>query len=205
MSSVLDRPSVESPSSPEENPYLFSVDQFYRIIELGIFPRERRVGLWEGMLYEKMAKTQSHAVAGINVTMTLARVLPQGWCLSSENPIAIGPRSAPLPDMVVLRGVGNDYLDRRPGPADVGLVVEFSLTSLKEDTGPKLAAYASAGIPSYWVLNLVEGVVHVYSEPIPAESRFASEATARRGESIPLTLDGVVACQVAASDLLPAR
>ena len=147
MASVLERLPVNAPALPEGRPYLFSVDDFYRMIELGIFPRESRVGLWKGRLYEKMAKTQAHVVAGINVTMTLAEgaapgMVPLGWESDRDRP------ERPLPDMVVLRGVGNDYLDRRPGPADVGPVVEFSPTSLKEDTGPKLAAYASAGIPA---------------------------------------------------------
>jgi Uma2 family endonuclease len=150
MSTILEQPSVEAPPSPRETPYLFSVDEFYRMIELDLFPRESRVSLWEGQVYEKMAKTQAHAVAGINLTMTLARALPPGWCLSSENPITVDPAKAPLPDMVVLRGTGNDYLDRRPSVADVGLVVEVSMSSLKFDTGAKLAAYASASIPAYW-------------------------------------------------------
>ncbi len=205
MSPVLDRPTVDAAPPAEESPYLFSVDDFYRMIELDIFPRESRVGLWNGRIYEKMAKTQAHAVASINASMTLFRVLPAGWCLSGENPITVGPDKAPLPDLVVLRGQGNDYLDRRPGPADVGLIVELSLSSLRIDTGPKLAAYASAGIPAYWVLNLKEGVIHVYSDPIPPEGRFASMATVGRDGSILLNLDGAPVGPIAASDLLPAR
>jgi len=205
MSSVLERSPVESPASPEEGPYLISVEEFYRMLEAEVFPREARVGLWEGRIYEKMAKTQAHAVAGNKATMALVRALPPGWFVGGENPVTVGPKRAPLPDLIVLRGAPDDYLDRRPGGADVGLVVELSLTSLKFDTGPKLAAYASAGIPAYWVLNLVDGVVHVHSDPIPVESRYASSATVRRGESFPFQLDGVPVGPIAASDLLPAR
>ncbi len=205
MSTALEQSPVEALSSPVEMPYLFSVDEFYRMVEIGIFAPERRVSLWEGRLYEKMAKTQAHAVAGINITMTLARTLPPGWCLSSENPITVGPDKAPLPDMVVLRGVGNDYLDRRPSVADVGLVVEISMSSLKFDTGAKLAAYASAGIPAYWVVNLLDRVVHLHSDPIPEEGRFTSVATLKPVESFPFSLDGTPIGPIAASDLLPAR
>jgi Uma2 family endonuclease len=205
MSSILERSPVDASATPEESPYLFSVDEFYRLLESEFFPREARVGLWDGRIYEKMAKTQAHAVAAMKANNTLTRILPPGWTLSGENPLTVGPRRAPLPDLIVLRGDPDDYIDRRPGGADVGLVVEFSLTSLKADTGPKLAAYASAGIPAYWVLNLVDGVVHVYSDPVPAESRFASAVTVKRGESFPFTLGGVPVGPIAASDLLPIR
>lgn len=205
MSSVLEQSPAEVVSSSEPRPYHFSVNEFYRLLDSEFFPREARVGLWEGQVYEKMAKTQAHAVAGINVTMTLARALPPGWCLSSENPITVGPDKAPLPDMVVLRGTGNDYIDRRPSAADVGLVVELSLTSLKFDTNAKLAAYASAGIPAYWVVNLLDGLVLVHSDPIPAEGRYATSATVKRGESFSFALGGVPVGPIAASDLLPAR
>ena len=60
MSSVLEEPAVEVPSSPLERPYLFSVDDFLRMIDLDLFPDEARVGLWEGRVYEEMAKETSH-------------------------------------------------------------------------------------------------------------------------------------------------
>jgi len=197
--------SDRAPFVPEGTPYLLSTEDFYRMIEAEIFPDERRVGLWDGRIYEKMAKLRAHAVSGNKLNIALIRALPPGWFLGGENPITIGPDKAPLPDMIVLRGVPDDYRDRRPGVADIGLVVELADSSLRIDTGVKLAAYASAGIPVYWVVNLKDDVVHVYSDPITSEGRFASVATVARGESIPFTLDGARVGLIAASDLLPAR
>jgi Uma2 family endonuclease len=203
MSTVLEQSPVEVTPSSDEKPYLISTDEFYRMLESEVFPREARVGLWNGWIYEKTSKTQAHAVASIDATMTLTRALPPGWCLSGENPFTVSENKAPLPDLIVLRGRGKDYLKRRPGAADVGLVVEFSLTSLKIDTGSKLEAYARAGVVAYWVLNLKDNVIHVYTEPIPSEGRYATVATVGPGESIPLTLDGVLVGPIAASDILP--
>ena len=61
MSSVLDEPAVEVPSSPLERPYLFSVDDFFRMIDLDLFPDDARVGLWEGQVYQEMAKKHPHS------------------------------------------------------------------------------------------------------------------------------------------------
>ena len=205
MSTVVERSPVEATPFSEEMPYLISTDEFYRMLECEIFPREARVGLWEGRIYQKMAKTQPHVVAGNKVHRTLDRALPPGWFVGGENPITVGANKAPLPDLIILRGEPDDYIDHRPGTAEVGLVVELSLTSLKFDTGAKLVAYASAGIPAYWVVNLVDGVVLVHSDPAPSEGRFASVVIAKRGESFPFILDGVQVAMIAASDLLPAR
>ncbi len=205
MSSVLEQSPVEAPPIPEEIPYLFTTDEFYRLLENEFFPREARVGLWEGRIYEKMAKTQAHAVASMKANITLIRALPPGWSLSGENPITVSENKAPLPDLIVLRGEPDDYIDRRPGAADVGLVVELSFTSLKVDTGSKLESYARAGVSAYWVLNLKDQVIHVYESPIPAEGRFDAVATVAPGGSFPFTLDGAQVALIAASDLLPIR
>ena len=187
MSTTLEQSPVEAPSSPVEMPYLFSVDEFYRMIELELFPRESRVSLWEGQVYQRMAKTQAHAVAGINVTMTLARALPLGWCLSSENPITVGPDKAPLPDMIVLRGIGNDYLDRRPEAADVGLVVEFSMSSLQvRHRGQARRLMLRPASRSLLGPSTSRTVVIVYSDPIPFGRPLRLRSiTVKRGESIP--------------------
>ena len=184
-------------------PFLLRAEAFHQMIDSGILRPEDRVELWDGRIYEKMAKTQAHAASGINVTMALAPVLPRGWCLSTENPVALGPKTTPLPDFAVLRGKGGDYTRRRPAPGDVGLLIELSLSSLKADTGFKLAAYAGANIPVYWVLNLVENLVLVFERPIPSERRYESTQTFTLGQSIPFRLDGVLVTEVAALDLLP--
>ncbi|WP_435016769.1 Uma2 family endonuclease [Tundrisphaera sp. TA3] len=196
--------NVEVPARPEGVPYRFHVDDFYRMIELDFFARESRVGLWDGQVYEKMAKKYPHSASSIELLTNLSRVVTPGWCISVENPITIAPDKAPLPDLAILRGRGRDYFTRRPGVADVGLIVELADSSLKIDTGVKLAAYARAGIPAYWVVNLVANVVQVYERPIPEEGRYDVSESYAPGALIPLQLDGVAIGPIAASDLLPA-
>jgi Uma2 family endonuclease len=205
MSAVLEQPPVETTPSSEEIPCLISTDEFYRTIESEVFLREARIGLWDGQIYEKLAKTQAHAVAGDKFHRTLDRCLPPGWYVSSENPITFSENRTPLPDQIVLRGEPDDYIDQRPGATNAGLVVELPVTSLKVGRGTKLAAYVSAGIPADWVINLIDRPIHVYSEPVLAEGRFASMTTIKPGESFPFALDGNQVAMIAASDLLPAR
>jgi Uma2 family endonuclease len=202
MSSVLDRPSVESPSSPEGNPYLFSVDDFYRMVDLDFFPDDARVGLWEGRVYEEMAKKQAHSFSWARLNAALLPILPHGWSLWAECWIAISPDKVPLPDMVILRGDLEAYRKRRPLAEDVGLLIELADTSLKIDTGTKLKAYARAGIPAYWVFNLKEDVIYIYTDPVPSEDRYASMTTIGREGSIPFVLDGTQVAMIPASSVL---
>lgn len=203
MSTVLEQSPVETTPTPEETLYRISTEEFYRMLEREVFPKDARVGLWNGWIYERMSKTQAHAVASINAITTLGRILPAGWCLSGENPFTLSENKAPLPDMVVLRGKGNDYFKRRPEAADVGLVIEFSHSSLRIDTGSKLEAYARAGVVAYWVFNLKDDVIQVYENPISEQGRYASTAIYRREDAIPFSLNGTLISNIAAIDLLP--
>jgi Uma2 family endonuclease len=202
MPTVLEQSPAETISSPEERPYLFCVDDFFRMVDLDFFPDDVRVGLWEGQVYEEMAKKHAHSFSWARLNAALMPILPRGWSLWAECTIAISPDKAPMPDMVILRGDLESYEDRRPLATDVSLLVELADTSLKIDTGTKLVAYAKAGIPVYWVFNLREDVIFVYADPIPGEGRYASMTTINRDGSLPLVLDGVPVAMIPASKVL---
>ncbi|MFO0949910.1 MAG: hypothetical protein U0835_01920 [Isosphaeraceae bacterium] len=78
-------------------PYRLSSSEYFRMVDAGIIPPDRRVGLWEGQLYEKMAKKIAHAGASSKLAAALFRVLPAGWCVWLENPILLDDFSAPCP------------------------------------------------------------------------------------------------------------
>ena len=93
------------PAVPRRIPYLFSADDFYRMIDLEIFPDEARVGLWDGRIYEKMAKTHgSCRRRDQGQRRPCSGSCRRAGSLWAENPITISPDKAPLPDLVVLRG-----------------------------------------------------------------------------------------------------
>ena len=195
-----------APLVPEDaTPHLISAATFGRMLEAEVFPDDSRIELWDGRIYEKMAKTQAHAVTGNLVALELARVLPAGWFQGSENPLTINQARIPLPDVVILRGSPKDYLHRLPLPADVGLIVEISVTSLRFDTGAKMVGYAAASIPVYWVLNLVANVILVFEQPNPTERRYQSAQIYAVGQAVPLRLDGVLIAEIPSLDLLPVR
>ena len=88
--------------------------------------------------------------------------------------------------MTVIRGTILDYPARKPGPADVALVVEVAESSLREDR-KVLARYAWANIPVAWIVNLNDRAVEVYTGPTgpadPADLRKIARSTARTTRS----------------------
>ncbi len=130
--------TTTSPPSvrPADVPYDLTIGVFSRMIEAGLIPRERRVHLHEGRLYEKRTKSRAHGAVGAAITMSLAPRLPEGWSLWPESTIALDDTNAPLPDFAVVHAadlIGRVAADRYPGPGDVGLLIEVAVTSLMLD------------------------------------------------------------------------
>lgn len=110
----------------------------------------------------------------------------------------------PEPDGAVVRADPDKYFTRHPGPADFGVVIEVADTSRLTDRRDKGRTYASAGLPEYWIVNLVEGQVEVYTQPQPTADppHYAARLVYTPGQDVPLTLAGVTTT-VPVADLLP--
>jgi Uma2 family endonuclease len=193
----------------EPSPFRLSAEAFFRGVELGVFPGEARVYLWNGVLYEKMAKKIAHAATNETARTALLAALPPGWSLWGENPILVDDFTAPLPDLAVVRGTARDYFTRGsvPRAGEIGVVIELSDATLRTDLTKSLAKYAGAGLLIYWAINLVAWRVEVYSSPVVENevSAYSSRQTFEPGQEVPLVLDGIEVARVAVSALLPAE
>jgi Uma2 family endonuclease len=83
----------------------------------------------------------------------------------SQDPITLAD-SEPEPDLAVVRGQVRHYQSRHPLASDIGLVVEVADSSVDRDRIWKREIYARAGLPVYWLINLQEKTVEVYSRPV---------------------------------------
>jgi Uma2 family endonuclease len=160
-----------------------------------------RIELIGGYLVKKMSKKPPHTSTVKRIYRLVAAMLPAGWTWQKEDPIRIPDFDEPEPDVAVLRGFDGDYDNRIPEPADVALVVEVAETALDADQGSKLLAYAKARIPVYWIVNLVERQVEVYSDPAPEGYR--SREDHQPGENIPVVIDGIEVGHIAVDEILP--
>lgn len=188
-----------------ERPYRLSVEQYERMGRLGIVGEKERVFLWKGLLVEKMTINPPHAIAVASLTMLLPRLLPEGWHIRQDLPIRLGEDSMPEPDLVVVRGEVRRFLERHPSASDIALVIEVSDTSLAVDRGEVLQEYARAGILVYWIVNIPQRCIEVYTDPTgPSDApTFRALRTFVPGEAAPIVLDGREVGRVALEDILP--
>jgi len=183
--------------------YRLTVVQFDKLVDAGVIAEDDRVELIEGLLGTKMGKKPPHVQAGVHGLGLLSRVVPPTWHVRREDPIVTSAWGKPEPDLAVVRGRDEDYDDRDVTAADVALVVEIADSSLPIDRSDMALVYSSSGIPVYWIVNLVDGQVEVYSDPGPAG--YQSSQVMRPGQDIPVVVDGIEVGRIAATDLLPRR
>jgi hypothetical protein len=173
------------------------------MIKAGILTENDRVELLEGWIVPRMPHNPPHdGTIWLAQTALLSR-LPSEWILRIQSAITT-PDSEPEPDLVVARGAGSRYLTVHPEPKEIALVVEISDTTLPEDRSDKGRLYARARIPVYWILNLPESKVEVYTQPKAGRSpSYRQHQEYQVPQSVPLTLAGVKVAQIAVRELLP--
>ncbi len=182
----------------------FSVDEYHRMIETGILEEDDPVELLEGYLVLKMTRNPPHDGTIMLIESTLDTHIPVGWVTRTQSALTLSD-SQPEPDVAVVRGDERSYLTRHPGPVDVGLLVEVADASLDRDRIDKARVYARAGIPIYWVVNLVDGCIEVFTGPSGATSipDYAQRQDFAPGADIPFILGGTTVAAIPVSDLLP--
>jgi Uma2 family endonuclease len=195
----LTEPPIE-PAWVPGPPFRMSLEQYEALVETGVFTERDKFHLINGVLVAKMTQKDPHCTADTLCRDELTRVIPAGWFVRSDKPVRLPPHGKPEPDQCVVRGSVRDYARRSPGAADVGLVVEIAESSLREDREMALT-YGASGIPVYWIVNLQESQVEVYTHP--TKSGYDARCDYQPGEEIPVTLDGVLVGKIAVTDILP--
>lgn len=182
----------------------FTVDEYHRMIDTGILDERDHVELLDGYVVLKMPRNPPHCGTIDLIEDWLTRALPAGWRTRTQRAVTFSG-GQPEPDFAVVRGDRRTYLSRRPGPADVGLIIEVADSSLDRDRNEKSRIYAAAGIPAYWIVNLIDRRVEVRTAPgtTSGQPAYATQQDYAPGDCVPLVLDGVTAATVDAAELLP--
>ncbi len=181
----------------------FSVGEYHKMIEAGVFGDGEPIELLEGYVVQKMSRGKPHDFAVQALTKRLVRLLPSGWDVRVQCAITLA-ESEPEPDFAIVRGDESAYRDHHPGPSEIGTLIEISSSSLIIDRGDKARIYARAGIPVYWVVNVVEKVVEVFTRPSGLIEAPAYEVREEYpvGTAIPVILSGQTVGTIAVADVM---
>jgi len=133
-------------------PRKFSVDEYARMGDAGIFRPEERVELIEGEIVPMSPHNRRHALRIAKLNSLLVLAFAQSHDVRVQLPLTLGSHSEPEPDFALVPLDRSEEGERHPGGAD--LVIEVSDSSLPFDRNEKASLYAKAGIAEYWLLNL---------------------------------------------------
>jgi Uma2 family endonuclease len=189
---------------PPPFPGRFTVDEYHRMIQSGFLTENDPVELVDGRIIQKMARNPPHD-GTIGLTQdTLKPLLPTDWRIRIQSAITT-PDSEPEPDLAVVRGSLRDWTKRHPGPPEIGTLIEVADSSLDFDRTVKGPSYARAAIAIYWIINLVESKVEVYTDPTGPDPkpRYRKQQDYFGSDFIPLVLGGQEVGKIAVKDLLP--
>ncbi|MGZ3382558.1 MAG: Uma2 family endonuclease [Isosphaeraceae bacterium] len=186
---------------PAESLYRMSLDQYEAMVASGVFSRGDRLHLIRGLLVAKMTQNTPHSTADLLCGDALERTIPPGWHVRPAKPIRIaGQASKPEPDRSVARGEIRDYSRHDPDPGDVALVVEVADSRLRE-AHDLAGVYGGGGIAVYWIVNLVDRQVEVYSDPF--QGGYRSRVEFKPGQAIPVVIASQQVGTIAVDDVLP--
>ena len=174
--------TMPAPTTPKITKRRFSVKEYYLMADAGILSPRDRVELIDGEIVQ-MAPIGSYHAACVDTLSNLFReMLGRRVIVRVQNPVRLGERSEPEPDIALLRPRADAYRDAHPGPDDVMLIVEVSHSTVEYDRDVKTPLYAEAGIPELWLVNLDEDYIDGLSDPNGAGYRTVRRYV--RGERI---------------------
>jgi Uma2 family endonuclease len=168
-----------------------TVGEYYRMAEVGIFRPNERVELLSGRILEMPPIGTRHGYTVAALDATLQALVDDRAVIFCQSALRLDVFSEPQPDILIVRGPIERYLDAHPIPVDALLVIEVAESTLPHDRGEKLRAYARAGIAEYWIVDLVHGHIEVYTEP--DGDRYDARRSVQRGDVVsPHALPDVV-------------
>lgn len=202
-------PSVGHRTRPQKRPavipalFQFTVARYHEMIRTGVLTENDRVELINGRIVDKMPIYPPHREAVTNLYDLLKPIFPAGSLVLSQNPITLS-ESEPEPDFSASEPPRSKYKDRNPGPEEVYLVVEVADSSLAFDSNEKLEMYAAAGVPVYWIVNLIDKRIEVYTKPKGGKKPGYGKVTKYKpSDDVPVTIAGKKRGTIAVSAILP--
>ena len=150
-------------------PHRLTVDDYYRMAEVGVLSPDDRTELIEGEIIDMAPIGSAHADVVRLLNQRLVRTVGDSAVVSIQLPVRLSQRSEPQPDLALLRPKAGGYRRMHPTADDVLLLIEISDTTLRYDLGRKAHIYAEHGIREYWVVDLVANCVWRHRKPSGAQ------------------------------------
>jgi Uma2 family endonuclease len=185
----------------------WTVDEYHRLIEIGVLHESERVELLKGCVVHKMSRNSPHDTALQKTYKRISAILPAGWDVRAQMAITLSD-SEPEPDCAVVVGDEDTYFAQHPTPADIAMVVEVADSSLALDRRVMSELYGQSLIPVYWIVNVRDRQVEIYTDPTGETEGvesvgYRSRQVVRESDTVPVVIRGQEVARLQVSTLLP--
>ena len=167
----------------------FTVADYHRMGDAGIFHEDDRVELIDGELFQMAPIGSPHAAIVIRLNSRFGALAADRYLISPQNPLQIPPHSEPQPDIVLLRPRADGYYGSLLQPSDVLLLVEVADSSLEWDRDVKIPIYGRHGVIESWLVDLEHRTVTVFRDP--GQDGYLSSVQIREGAVSPCCLTDI--------------
>lgn len=163
-------------------PYRFSVDAYYRLAEVGILDESDRVELIDGQILVMEPISPEHGGRTKALIHLFTSRLRNRAIVGVQDPIRIDEYNHPQPDVAVCKPRDDFYRHEHPGPEDIYLLVEVAWTSAARDRRLKIPLYGRAGIAEFWLIDIPQRTLEVYT--VPSEDGYDRVSRLRAGDTV---------------------
>jgi Uma2 family endonuclease len=170
--------------------HLLTVDEYYRMAEVGLLPPKARVELIEGEIIDMAPIGTRHGSVVKRLNHLLTSALGDSVIVAVQDSLRLSKRSEPQPDVMVLKPRADFYRHMHPSAEDVLLLIEVSDTTARYDRGIKLNLYARHGVCEVWIVDLDHGLMRTYRKP-RGDTYTEVQETAQPGWLTPQALPGI--------------
>ena len=175
-----------------------TVDEYYRMSEVGILPPDARVELIEGEIIDMAPTGMDHGSIVLQLTHRLVRAVGDLALVLPQSGVRLSDISEPQPDFTLLRPPVGTYRKKVPTAGDALLVIEISDSNLRYDLKVKAPLYANHGVPECWIIDVSGRQLRFFRAPKAGQySELGS--TALSGLHVPVAVPDV---QIDLTDLL---
>lgn len=147
---------------------LFTVKEYHQMIEAGILTKDDKVELIRGEIVQMPAVGRRHTSHVKRLTELFYIRLLSRVTIGVQDPVELDDRSAPEPDISLLRRRDDFYESGHPHSEDILLIVEVADATAETDRNIKIPLYAEDNIVEVWLVDINEQCVVVYREPSPS-------------------------------------
>jgi Uma2 family endonuclease len=151
-----------------------TVDEYYRMAEVGLLAPDARVELIEGEIIDMAPIGTDHNGVVNQLSQLFNKAVVDLAIVQTQGVVRLDGSSEPQPDLALLVPREDFYGRAHPSPADVLMLIEVSDSTLVYDRDVKIPLYARHGIPEVWIVDLQNKELRIYRSP--AEGKYVDQS-----------------------------